>query len=332
MNYKRINAIDYSRGIAAVLMILGHSFITYPVDISEVWWCRSLEHFIYTFHMELFFFLAGMVYKCGDYRTFIKNKTIRIAIPYLFFGFITLLLKAFGGESINGVEPIDYGIKKMVLYGGNYWFLYVLFIIFLLFPLIETVATNNIIRTVIIAFCVLVRFIIPQTIPLRLDLVVQYMPYFFVGVLWIKIIKWGWKLRHRALWFSGCMLIYIATDFVIRKTGLLNPVDYIRALSMIAVVWLLCEYIDAYSYNFLGLKQFLIDCSYYSLQLYLFNGFLLTFIRIVVCKLMNINSPIIIVGVIWIGNILFTLVSCKWIIPRIPIVRTLCGLKAPNRN
>ena len=57
----RIEEIDILRGIAAVLMILGHSFIEYPVDISTVSWCHALGHFIYTFHMELFFLLEYYV-------------------------------------------------------------------------------------------------------------------------------------------------------------------------------------------------------------------------------------------------------------------------------
>ena len=57
----RNEKVDILRGIAAVLMVLGHSFIVYPINISEVPWCAAVSHFIYTFHMELFFILAGVV-------------------------------------------------------------------------------------------------------------------------------------------------------------------------------------------------------------------------------------------------------------------------------
>ena len=60
--------VDILRGIAAVLMVLGHSFIVYPINISEVPWCAAISHFIYTFHMELFFILAGVVYHCVCYK------------------------------------------------------------------------------------------------------------------------------------------------------------------------------------------------------------------------------------------------------------------------
>ncbi|MCC8081983.1 MAG: acyltransferase family protein, partial [Lachnospiraceae bacterium] len=91
---KRIDEVDMLRGIAAVLMILGHSFIEYPVNISNIPWCTALGHFIYTFHMELFFVLAGVVYSCKNYKTFIRRKAERIAVPYIFFGAVALLLRA----------------------------------------------------------------------------------------------------------------------------------------------------------------------------------------------------------------------------------------------
>ena len=55
-NTERVKEIDYLRGIAAILMILGHSFIVYPIDISEGACCKAIQHWIYTFHMELFFY------------------------------------------------------------------------------------------------------------------------------------------------------------------------------------------------------------------------------------------------------------------------------------
>ena len=70
----RNQKVDILRGIAAVLMILGHSFIVYPVNIASVPWCAAIEHFIYTFHMELFFILAGYVYHCIGYKNYIRKN------------------------------------------------------------------------------------------------------------------------------------------------------------------------------------------------------------------------------------------------------------------
>lgn len=44
--------VDVLRGGVEVLMVLGHSFIVYPVNIADVPWCEAMGRFIYTFHME----------------------------------------------------------------------------------------------------------------------------------------------------------------------------------------------------------------------------------------------------------------------------------------
>ena len=53
-NKKRIEYIDYARGIAMLLVILGHCFQSVEY---------TLNHFILSFHMPLFFFLSGIFAK-----------------------------------------------------------------------------------------------------------------------------------------------------------------------------------------------------------------------------------------------------------------------------
>ena len=130
---KRNEEIDILRGFAAICMILGHSILRYPIDLTCIPWCSVLEHWIFTFHMELFFLIAGICYRCFDYKGFIKKKFNRIMVPYLFFGILSLFLKAFGGSAVNRSESIGSGVTKLFFYGGNYWFLYVIFLIFLIF-------------------------------------------------------------------------------------------------------------------------------------------------------------------------------------------------------
>lgn len=205
MRQQRNEVIDLCRGIAAILMILGHSFIVYPVDISKIWWCSGMEHFIYTFHMELFFVVAGVVYNCSDYKAFIKTKFYRLVIPYLFFGILTMLFKAYGGNAINGVEPIGYGIKKLILYGGNYWFLYVLFIIFVFYPFIDAASERiKMLKYILIIGCIGVRFFIYGENLFQIGLVIKHLPYFIVGNMLSDRIHGGGKQQNQIT--DLCML------------------------------------------------------------------------------------------------------------------------------
>ena len=135
----RNEKVDILRGIAAVLMVLGHSFIVYRINISEVPWCAAVSHFIYTFHMELFFILAGVVYHCVCYKEYLKKKIKRIVVPYFIFGLSAMMLRAFGRAVVNGIEPLNEGIEKLLFRGGGYWFLYVSFMIFMFYPALDKV-------------------------------------------------------------------------------------------------------------------------------------------------------------------------------------------------
>ena len=51
MASKRIEFVDVAKGIATILVIIGH--LSYTPDMIKIW--------LYTFHIPLFFFLSGFV-------------------------------------------------------------------------------------------------------------------------------------------------------------------------------------------------------------------------------------------------------------------------------
>lgn len=334
MTNQRIGEIDILRGIAAILMILGHSFIVYPVDISQIPWCHYTGHFIYTFHMELFFVLAGAVYYCSDYKKFMVKKVKRILVPYIFFGIITLLLKAFGGAAINGVESTGEGIIKFLFRGGNYWFLYVLFILFAIYPWIEKLLKTWQAEAIFALAVLILRQFTIVTDYLAIRNLLYYLPYFVAGrLLFHKIYKEGNTSNISKRTRFVILIIGIVVFLVIDQAEIRSEIEFgtilsfIRAIAIIAVLYILVEILARRNGSQGIVYKFIQDCGKYSLQLYLFNGFLLTALRIIICTLLHITTPVIIVAGIWIGNLVITLIACKIIIPRIPVVRDLCGLR-----
>lgn len=72
---KRIDEIDILRGIAIILVIIGHSITKKPIDIQGTLWGSTLSNLIGSFHMALFFFIAGLVYHYNsNYKTYIIKK------------------------------------------------------------------------------------------------------------------------------------------------------------------------------------------------------------------------------------------------------------------
>lgn len=128
MNHK----MNYLKAIGIILVVLGHLN-------CEVWhWFP-----IYSFHMPLFFFVAGYFYKESyehDMLLFLKKKCRSLLLPYykwnLFYGVvITLLL--WGGGCYPDARTL--GLKSYFLdpwlYGGQFvfntpgWFVIALFLV-----------------------------------------------------------------------------------------------------------------------------------------------------------------------------------------------------------
>lgn len=110
----------------------------------------------------------------------------------------------------------------------------------------------------------------------------------------------------------------------------LGPVfHFFRAIAVCTVLYAGINYIEEAWKNWLiwfNMRKVLIDSSVFSLQFYLFNGYLLTVIRILICSILKIQTPLIIVVAIWIGNIAITLWICKYILPKFPRISRLCGI------
>lgn len=151
----RNKRIDILKGIAIVLVVMGHSGI-------------SCARFIYLFHMALFFIVSGQLYKFSHeegitgIKDFVVRKIKRLWVPYFIFTVIfTLLNNTFlrlgiyneNGMSIAGgfygcvpymtFRDMAVNIIKAVFFSGRtrfgntFWFLKTLFILNVLFIIVD---------------------------------------------------------------------------------------------------------------------------------------------------------------------------------------------------
>lgn len=119
---ERIAYIDELKGLAIILVVLGHI-----VDGEEAF--RSLYQFIYSFHMPLFMFLAGCTTFISYQRSemsnikFIWKRFANIMIPYFAWAFLYPIIFC------RPIEMIDWQniICKVFITNRMFWFLPVLF-------------------------------------------------------------------------------------------------------------------------------------------------------------------------------------------------------------
>ena len=82
----RLDWVDYAKGIGIILVVYGHVLIgiyNSKIDIPHSFY-DYCQKFIYSFHMPLFFFLAGLFYEQKELTTF-KNFLFKKELGWIFF-------------------------------------------------------------------------------------------------------------------------------------------------------------------------------------------------------------------------------------------------------
>ncbi len=140
---------DRLKGYACFLVVFGHVIMGIRlagIDIPDLFY--MLENFIWSFHVALFLFLSGYVYKItGGWESkktrlnFIKHKLINLGVPYVVFSVIYILINAFiGGANTQSSYMDVFMIWKAPV--AQYWFLYALFFLFCIWTALSGAMKN----------------------------------------------------------------------------------------------------------------------------------------------------------------------------------------------
>lgn len=331
-NTNRIPEIDVLKGFAMICMIIGHSIIVYPIDISQVGWCQSLHNFIYSFHMEILFMLSGFLYKKKDYASYYKGKISRILIPYLIWGAIFLLMPVIFSSVVHRDTSLFDGLKNYALYGGGYWFLYALFLIFIIYPLIDLL--GRWLKVILLVGLIAVNYLFAIPSIFCFEQVMWYLPFFMMGDLLRDLNNMIGAGNYSGNFAGITCLIFIATYLINEYVTIPNYFHhFIKSVSIIGIMCVLARYIfailsetkDIVLRGFVSINSL---CGKYSLQLYLFNGFLLVLLRVLLCSVLHVTNPIVIVFVISSVDIIVSLLVCVYILPKSKVLSFICGVKA----
>lgn len=106
---KRIEYLDIARGIAILLMIIGH--------VIDKGWKRDV---IFSFHMPLFIIISGMFYKERDLKTFLVNIIKKLILPYLIVLLITNLIQSYFIENNKDIIQILKNYLIQISYSYSY--------------------------------------------------------------------------------------------------------------------------------------------------------------------------------------------------------------------
>ncbi len=144
--------IGIASAIGIFLVVFGHSLpphLTFPANDLFASISILVIDFIYTFHMPLFFSISGYLYvhtnpvsSRRSYGGLLKNKVIRLLLPYVVLGTVAFIPKIMLAEfAKNPIEPSWEFYLGSLLYPWQnsirfFWFLPTLFAVFVLAPVL----------------------------------------------------------------------------------------------------------------------------------------------------------------------------------------------------
>lgn len=131
--------VDRLKGYACFLVLFGHVIMGIRVaGIRTPAFLWGVERFVWSFHVALFLFLSGVVYRLTDeWRgkqtklKFVGYKLYSLGVPYVIFSAVYILINCFVGQVNTQFSFWDLLLiwKEPV---AQYWFLYALFFLFCL--------------------------------------------------------------------------------------------------------------------------------------------------------------------------------------------------------
>mgnify|MGYP000967936997 FL=1 len=104
----RIEWIDFGKGLTVLMVVFGHVvlglFESKRFEDSQQWLLFVTQIF-YLFHIPVFYALSGYFFKpvtgLKSYVEFVKQKTIILGIPYLFYSILQFGLQKIGGATVR---------------------------------------------------------------------------------------------------------------------------------------------------------------------------------------------------------------------------------------
>ena len=326
---KRFTEIDCLRGIAIILVVIGHSFF----DKTDFLPQSVIFNAIYNFHMPLFFAISGFCfinYAGAGVLNFFKKKLIRILVPYLFLAFFSL----FGKYMLPNIAKNSYSLENWwhILLGippmGPLWFLWSLFAVMLIYSV--AFFKNKKINYFIVLPVSLALFLFYPLTGGALEGVLKvcrYQFYFLIGLFL--------RERYKGIkdFVSGIKDIYkIIVSFIsisiIILIALFNPflkLNSVATIVLSTVFGVVGFYILSCYISKTKAAKIFTELSEYSMDIYILSYFVVLVLEIIYRKI-DTNVPYIywtmVIACVICGLVIPYFVS-KYIVRKIPIVRTL---------
>ncbi|MBQ8225892.1 MAG: acyltransferase family protein [Bacteroidaceae bacterium] len=312
--------IDIVKGIAILLVILGHSFCSHPLNLAEK--LPLLGEVVRSFQMPLFFVASGFLFSTrGGVSTLLRKKAARLIVPYIAFGLLSICFRHLFSSITNGGE-VTWGVSLIKMLNGEYyWFLYTLLLIMIIVQLVR----KWWILLCICGLCLCLSFTDFRSLNfMTLGKVAYFLPFFVLGIH----IKSNYSSllsfyqQHKAI-TTYISTILFALSFVKLGEGIgIVITQYICPLLGIIIVWIASKEIADRSWK---IRNVFVHFGHYSLQYYLNHLLIMLPFYILASKISECH-PLIPLLLIFSCAVVTSFVMLR-IELQTKCTRFLCGLK-----
>lgn len=318
---KYYEEINVARGIAVLLVVLGHSFPDGTIGIfndNRIY--KHIFNYIYSFHMPLFFMLSGFVsYKLLQVEgvkekwNAVIHKAKRLLVPYIVISIPSLILKyMFSGSAYNSFNFSE--TIPNLLSGTNpntgLWFLYVLFL-----ESTFIIIFNKVKIEYIIGAFMLFRItyeVIPVPDICQLDLIQSCGSFYFIGFWLYKHYDIVQKVLKNKYALIINIALFIALNYMMLEGVIANAVPSLIFSNVVATIVTLCGCMAVLSISYLlvttgklsSLKSIFNLCGNYGYDIYIISYFIQTPVRVIMYSKLHLNYEIILICMIVSGVLL----------------------------
>ncbi len=182
-NKDRLRNLDILKGIAIISVVIGHAGFG-----------NLITNYLSSFHLQLFFFVSGLLFNADKYKKFIvfsKRRAKSLLLPYVTFAIITIIVclicTLFAGQNLynlpESLKGIIWSNQSIFPITGGIWFLQCMFIVEIVYWLITRVVSYRFLPVVVIVFAVLsyLQSTNALSLPFSIDSALSATVFFCIG-------------------------------------------------------------------------------------------------------------------------------------------------------
>ena len=273
----RWREIDIIKGVAMLLVMLGHSFLQQPFySLDAAPWSRWLNDAVYSFHMPLFFVVSGFLFNGGNEKPVVeavRGKAVRLLVPYLCVTIVVMAAKLFSPSGMASAhslaEDLAGCLKFIFLDCGNRWFVYVLFIIFVVAILTRKVLRNRALRLLLVVALSVSVSVVASGI-LVIDLAMRFFPFFLIG-MWLREHYDAYCRLMERRWFIAVSAVafFVMNILLVPQLSMVACFKYVfMPITGVNATWIVCYHLREVPDD-KCVMRYLLYVGRYSLQFYL---------------------------------------------------------------